>query len=35
VTGFAEDVAEDGALIVRRDDGERVLITWGDVSIGD
>jgi BirA family biotin operon repressor/biotin-[acetyl-CoA-carboxylase] ligase len=35
VTGWAEDVAEDGALIVRRDDGERVLITWGDVSISD
>jgi biotin-(acetyl-CoA carboxylase) ligase len=35
VTGWAEDVAEDGALIVRRDDGERVLITWGDVNIGD
>jgi BirA family transcriptional regulator, biotin operon repressor / biotin---[acetyl-CoA-carboxylase] ligase len=35
ITGWAEDVAEDGALIVRRDDGERVLITWGDVSIGD
>ncbi|HEY7092765.1 MAG TPA: biotin--[acetyl-CoA-carboxylase] ligase [Ktedonobacterales bacterium] len=35
VTGWAEDVAGDGALIVRRDDGERVLITWGDVSISD
>ncbi len=35
VTGWAEDVAEDGALIVRRDDGERVLITWGDVNISD
>jgi BirA family biotin operon repressor/biotin-[acetyl-CoA-carboxylase] ligase len=34
VTGWAEDVAEDGALIVRQDDGSRVLITWGDVSIG-
>jgi BirA family biotin operon repressor/biotin-[acetyl-CoA-carboxylase] ligase len=34
VTGWAEDVAEDGALIVRRDDGERVLITWGDVGSG-
>jgi BirA family biotin operon repressor/biotin-[acetyl-CoA-carboxylase] ligase len=33
VTGWAEDVAEEGALIVRRDDGERVLITWGDVSM--
>jgi len=35
VTGWAEDVAEDGELIVRRDDGERVLISWGDVSISD
>ena len=35
VTGWAEDVAEDGALIVRRDDGARVAITWGDVHIGD
>jgi BirA family transcriptional regulator, biotin operon repressor / biotin---[acetyl-CoA-carboxylase] ligase len=35
VTGWAEDVAEDGALIVRRDDGSRVRITWGDVSISD
>ena len=34
VIGWAEDVTEDGALIVRRDDGSRVLITWGDVSIG-
>jgi BirA family biotin operon repressor/biotin-[acetyl-CoA-carboxylase] ligase len=34
VTGWGEDVAEDGALIVRRKDGERVVITWGDVSIG-
>jgi BirA family biotin operon repressor/biotin-[acetyl-CoA-carboxylase] ligase len=33
VTGWAEDVADDGALIVRRDDGERVVITWGDVNI--
>ena len=35
VTGWAEDVAEDGALIVRLDDGERAVITWGDVHIGD
>ena len=35
VTGWAEDVAEDGALIVRRDDSERAVITWGDVHIGD
>jgi BirA family biotin operon repressor/biotin-[acetyl-CoA-carboxylase] ligase len=34
VVGWAEDVAEDGALIVRRDDGERVVIAWGDVHIG-
>jgi BirA family biotin operon repressor/biotin-[acetyl-CoA-carboxylase] ligase len=33
VSGQAEDVAADGALIVRRDDGERVLITWGDVDV--
>jgi BirA family biotin operon repressor/biotin-[acetyl-CoA-carboxylase] ligase len=33
VTGWAEDVTEDGALIVRRDDGARVAITWGDVHI--
>ncbi len=35
MTGWAEDVAEDGALIVRRDDGEHVVVTWGDVHIGD
>lgn len=32
VTGWAEDVAEDGALIVRQRNGERVVITWGDVD---
>jgi BirA family biotin operon repressor/biotin-[acetyl-CoA-carboxylase] ligase len=35
VRGWAEDVAEDGALIVRREDDERVLISWGDVSISE
>jgi BirA family biotin operon repressor/biotin-[acetyl-CoA-carboxylase] ligase len=35
VTGWAEDVAEDGALVVQREDGERMVITWGDVHIGD
>ncbi len=33
VTGLAEDVADDGALIVRREDGKRILVTWGDVEI--
>ena len=33
IRGWAEDIAEDGALIVRRDDGERVTIRWGDVNI--
>lgn len=34
VSGFAEDVTSDGALILRRDDGTRQLITWGDVESG-
>jgi BirA family biotin operon repressor/biotin-[acetyl-CoA-carboxylase] ligase len=33
LTGWAEDVAADGALIVRRESGERVAVTWGDVDI--
>jgi len=28
-------VAEDGALVVQREDGERMVITWGDVHIDD
>lgn len=32
VRGVAEDVDGDGALLVRTGDGERVAITWGDVS---
>jgi BirA family biotin operon repressor/biotin-[acetyl-CoA-carboxylase] ligase len=35
VMGWAEDVASDGALIVRQDDGERVRITWGDLRVSD
>lgn len=34
VSGFAEDVTGDGALILRHDDGTRHLITWGDVEMG-
>jgi BirA family transcriptional regulator, biotin operon repressor / biotin---[acetyl-CoA-carboxylase] ligase len=30
--GWAEDVADDGALIVRQENGERVVVTWGDVE---
>jgi BirA family biotin operon repressor/biotin-[acetyl-CoA-carboxylase] ligase len=33
VTGLAEDVTADGALIVRRKSGEQVKVTWGDVDI--
>jgi BirA family biotin operon repressor/biotin-[acetyl-CoA-carboxylase] ligase len=33
VIGWAEDVAADGALIVRQENGERVVVTWGDVDI--
>jgi BirA family biotin operon repressor/biotin-[acetyl-CoA-carboxylase] ligase len=32
ITGIAEDVAPDGALVLRLDDGSRTLITWGDVE---
>ena len=32
VEGIAEAVDEDGALLVRGDDGVRHTITWGDVS---
>lgn len=32
VAGIAEDVAADGALILRRPDGTRTTITWGDVQ---
>lgn len=34
ITGWAEDVAADGALILRLNDGTRQLITWGDVALG-
>jgi BirA family biotin operon repressor/biotin-[acetyl-CoA-carboxylase] ligase len=30
-TGIAEDVDADGALLLRRADGSRVALTWGDV----
>lgn len=30
--GMAEDVTEGGALLLRRDDGEIQVITWGDVE---
>jgi BirA family biotin operon repressor/biotin-[acetyl-CoA-carboxylase] ligase len=32
VAGLAEDVADDGALILRLPDGTRTTITWGDVQ---
>ncbi|HKD75629.1 MAG TPA: biotin--[acetyl-CoA-carboxylase] ligase, partial [Ktedonobacterales bacterium] len=32
LTGITEDVASDGALVLRSDDGSRTLITWGDVE---
>ena len=32
IAGIAEAVDEDGALLVRGDDGVRHTITWGDVS---
>lgn len=32
VTGFAEDVNEDGALLLRLANGELRAITWGDVE---
>lgn len=34
VAGIAEDVGEDGALILRLPDGTHATITWGDVEIG-
>jgi BirA family biotin operon repressor/biotin-[acetyl-CoA-carboxylase] ligase len=33
VTGWAEDVAPDGALMLRLENGARVVITWGDVDV--
>ena len=30
--GMAEDVDADGALLLRRDDGSLLTVTWGDVS---
>jgi BirA family biotin operon repressor/biotin-[acetyl-CoA-carboxylase] ligase len=33
VTGWAEDVTADGALIVRQSDDKRVVVTWGDVDV--
>ena len=32
VNGFAEDVNEDGGLLLRRDDGAVQTVTWGDVE---
>ena len=32
VTGIADDVDADGGLILRRDNGVRELITWGDIE---
>lgn len=34
LTGLAEDVDADGALLLRLPDGERRAITWGDVESG-
>ena len=34
IAGIAEDVAPDGALVLRLQDGQRRLITWGDVALG-
>ena len=34
LVGTAEDVADDGALILRLDDGTRQTILWGDVEAG-
>ena len=31
VAGMAEDVDADGALLLRRDDGTLLPVTWGDV----
>ena len=33
LTGIAEDVAPDGSLILRCDDGSHATITWGDVEL--
>jgi BirA family biotin operon repressor/biotin-[acetyl-CoA-carboxylase] ligase len=33
VSGWAEDVESDGALVVRQPNGERTIIRWGDVEI--
>jgi BirA family transcriptional regulator, biotin operon repressor / biotin---[acetyl-CoA-carboxylase] ligase len=30
--GLAEDVDDDGALLLRLDDGRRMTILWGDVE---
>lgn len=32
VAGIAEDVNEDGGLLLRRDDGSLQTVTWGDVE---
>ena len=32
ISGVAEDVDESGALLLRRNDGTRQTVTWGDVS---
>ncbi len=32
ISGVAEDVDADGALMLRRDDGTRQAVTWGDVE---
>jgi BirA family biotin operon repressor/biotin-[acetyl-CoA-carboxylase] ligase len=34
LNGIAEDVDASGALLLRRDDGTRVTVHWGDVSSG-
>lgn len=33
LTGIAEDVAEDGALLLRLPDGRQHIVTWGDVEM--
>jgi BirA family biotin operon repressor/biotin-[acetyl-CoA-carboxylase] ligase len=32
VSGIAEDVNDNGALLLRRDDGSMQTVTWGDVE---